>query len=39
MDEKSILESLVENSSDDVMNLIYNHVNKLLGAGSQLFAM
>ena len=39
MDEKSILESLVEISSDDVMNLIYNHVNKLLGAGSQLFAM
>lgn len=39
MDEKSILESLVENSSDDVMNLIYNHVNKLLGAGSQIFAM
>lgn len=39
MDEKSILETLVENSSDDVMNLIYNNVNKLLGAGSQLFAM
>ena len=39
MDEKSILESLVENSSDDVMNLIYNNVNKLLGTGSQLFAM
>ncbi|WP_325199454.1 hypothetical protein [Oscillibacter sp.] len=39
MDEKSILESLVENSSDDVMNLIYNNVNKLLGAGSQVFAM
>lgn len=39
MEEKSILESLVENSSDEVMNLIYNNVNKLLGAGSQLFAM
>lgn len=39
MGEKSILESLVESSSDDVMNLIYNHVNKLLGAGSQIFAM
>ncbi len=39
MDDKSILESLVENSSDEVMNLIYNNVNKLLGAGSQLFAM
>lgn len=39
MDEKSVLESLIESSSDDVMNLIYNNVNKLLGAGSQLFAM
>lgn len=39
MGEKSILESLVEGSSDDVMNLIYNNVNKLLGAGSQIFAM
>ena len=39
MGEKSILESLIESTSDDVMNLIYNNVNKLLGAGSQLFAM
>lgn len=39
MGEKSILESLIESSSDDVMNLIYNNVNKLLGAGSQIFAM
>ena len=39
MGEKSILESLIETSSDDVMNLIYNNVNKLLGAGNQLFAM
>ena len=39
MDEKSMLESLVENSSDDVMTLIYNNVNQLLGAGSQIFAM
>lgn len=39
MGDKSILESLVESSSDDVMNLIYNNVNKLLGAGSQIFAM
>lgn len=39
MDEKSILETLMESSSDDVMNLIYQNVNQLLGAGNQLFAM
>ena len=39
MDKKSTLESLMENSSDDVMSLIYQNVNQLLGAGSQLFAM
>ena len=39
MDKKSTLESLMESSSDDVMSLIYQNVNQLLGAGSQLFAM
>lgn len=39
MAEKSTLESLIEHSSDAVMNQIYNQVNQLLGAGSQLFAM
>lgn len=39
MDEKSILEALMEGSSGDVMNLIYQNVNQLLGAGSQFFAM
>lgn len=39
MAEKSILQSLQENSSADVMNVIYDNVNRLLGAGNQLFVM
>ena len=39
MADKSILQSLQENSSADVMNVIYDNVNKLLGAGNQLFVM
>lgn len=35
----SILEQLEEYSSDQVMNVIYDNVNALLGAGNQLFAM
>lgn len=39
MADKSILQSLQESSSEDVMNVIYDNVNKLLGAGNQLFVM
>ncbi len=39
MAEKSILQSLQENSSADVMNVIYDNVNRLRGAVNQLFVM
>ena len=39
MAEKSTLQKLQEESSADVMTMIYEKINSLLGAGNQLFAM
>lgn len=39
MAEKSILEKIMEESTADVMEVLYQEVNKLFGAGNQLFTM
>lgn len=37
--EKSILEKIQENSTQDIMSVIYGKINELFGSGNQLFAM
>lgn len=39
MGKKNILQQLKDNCEQDVMTIIYEKVNELLGAGDQLFAM